>query len=230
MIIDWFTDKTKYDLAKAAQQEVIDVDSGSADDRDRRSTKKSSKKRRSPPAPKRRRPWLHVDIVVRIVDERSRHYKEKMVVLDVVDGGHAAQLRTMDNKVLDRDMPAHYLETVVPRQVGGWLIDWLIDNLIDSQEDALVKVLNAGGLLARLIEQDRKKQKAIIEMVDNDETRQVHFDDISQYVEHDWNVLSYFTRFNDNKSQMKWHCEICQNVSCRKSISFMNVRTVQVYE
>ena len=114
---------------------------------------------------------------VRMIDKRSPHYKQKVVVAEVSMGGHAATVVTdegttiagglhlsyVHHSPLCADVSSAYLETVIPRSSG-------------SQ----VRLVREGSM-ASLVEADRRKQTAIVQMHDDeDDKRVVHFDDICE--------------------------------------------------
>jgi len=101
------------------------------------------------------------------VNRASKYYKQKMVVIDVCDGGQRAVCRIDDGRTVT-DMHANDLETVIPKMGPG----------------AAVRLVVDGGVLAKIVQMDKNKQTAVVRMLDDeDDTRIVHFDEICEYAQ-----------------------------------------------
>jgi hypothetical protein len=108
--------------------------------------------------------WLQENILVRIVDERSAHFKQKAVV---VDANRLAQVKLLSDGSL-LSIKQKYLETVIPKTKGG-----------------LVCILQGPhrGQRPTVQELDKKTCQAALRLVDGSVLERVDYNDFSQLYE-----------------------------------------------
>uniref|UniRef100_H2YAG6 Uncharacterized protein n=1 Tax=Ciona savignyi TaxID=51511 RepID=H2YAG6_CIOSA len=120
-----------------------------------------------------RRTWLQPHLRVRMVDNkyrRGKYFREKLVVLDVLDIGGRCVCKSQQGTILD-DVREEMLETVVPKSVCDTYV------LITSRGS------KHAGQLARILEKDRSKCRAYLQLLaDRDVCLDLSFDDICEYV------------------------------------------------
>ncbi|XP_060930801.1 G-patch domain and KOW motifs-containing protein [Limanda limanda] len=127
--------------------------------------KPSSKEARQPPAP---RPWLQRDLKVRFIDKTfkgGKYYNSKMCVEDVVTPSTCV-CRTEEGRLLD-DVKQDMLETIVPKR----------------DDEAIMVVLGEHrGQVGHILQRDKNKCKAIVQLDRNEQVFTLDYDSMCHYV------------------------------------------------
>ena len=151
-----------------SRKRKMDSDRERDRDRDRDGDGGSSKHRSDRSGSSGQRSWLAPNIRVRVVNDRykkGKYYNNKVRLVDVTRPG-LCNCVTDQGKLLEC-LEEIDLETIVPRDVG-------------------TKVLIVRGKLkgrrARLMERNKDRQRAIIQVMGEPEVEKVYFEDISEYV------------------------------------------------
>lgn len=109
--------------------------------------------------------WLQENILVRIVDERSEHFKQKAIVKKAA---RIAHVQLLENASATLDIKQKYLETVVPKKV-----------------DTMVCILQGShrGKQAKVQDLDKKRFQAVLQLSDGSVLQRVDYNDFSQVAE-----------------------------------------------
>lgn len=112
--------------------------------------------------------WLYRDLRVRFVDKMhkgGRYYNTKMTIEDVLSPGTCV-CRTDEGRLLE-GLREDMLETVVPKVEGNRV---------------MVVLGPKAGRVGRLLEQDRERSRALVQLRRENQVIELHYDAICQYV------------------------------------------------
>ncbi|CAK8679635.1 unnamed protein product [Clavelina lepadiformis] len=166
----------KLELTEAEQHKHAHEKSAKKQSKEKQHHKKTKKKRNTlnDDDDQRRKTWLQPHLRVRMVDRnyrKGKFYREKMIVVDVLDSKGRCCCRSEKGNLLD-DIHEDMLETVVPR----------------SNSDAYVKITSKGkskhdGKLARILEKDKESCEVYLQLIEKREVAlRMSFDDICEYI------------------------------------------------
>lgn len=106
--------------------------------------------------------WIREGLKVRIVDQDSKYYKEKVMVTNVNE--NKIECRTDSKRYVD--ISAKYLETVIPRESGSYVM------IVEGK---------FRGKIAEMLRKNNDKAKATIRLLNDEETvLDLSYDDICQ--------------------------------------------------
>ncbi|KAM4819276.1 G-patch domain and KOW motifs-containing protein isoform 2-T2 [Thomomys bottae] len=112
--------------------------------------------------------WLHRDLRVRFVDKLykdGQYYNTKMIIEDVLSPDTCV-CRTDSGQILE-GLKENMLETLVPKEEG----------------DSVMVVLGTqAGRLGHLLSRDRAKNRALVQLQNENEAVELHYDAICQYM------------------------------------------------
>uniref|UniRef100_A0A8C3WC45 G-patch domain and KOW motifs-containing protein n=1 Tax=Catagonus wagneri TaxID=51154 RepID=A0A8C3WC45_9CETA len=112
--------------------------------------------------------WLHRDLRVRFVDKQhkgGRYYNTKMTVEDVLSPDTCV-CRTDEGQVLE-GLREDMLETLIPKVEG---------------HRVMVVLGPRAGRVGRLLERDRERSRALVQLRRENQVVELHYDAICQYV------------------------------------------------
>ena len=108
------------------------------------------------------RTWVRPKLRVRIIDRKSKYYKEKVLVTNVNE--NKIECRTDSKKYVD--IKAKYLETVIPKESGAYLM------IVEGQ---------FRGKIAEMLRKNNDKSKATVRILNDEElVLDLSYDDICQ--------------------------------------------------
>ena len=135
---------------KKRDRQIFDID----ENQDSKISKKSSKILKIT--------WIREGLKVRIIDQDSKYYKEKVLVTNVNE--NKIECRTDSKKYVD--IKAKYLETVIPKQSGAYLM------IVEGQ---------FRGKIAEMLRKNNDKSKATVRILNDEElVLDLSYDDICQ--------------------------------------------------
>jgi len=106
--------------------------------------------------------WIREGLKVRIIDQDSKYYKEKVLVTNVNE--NKIECRTDSKKYVD--IKAKYLETVIPKESGAYLM------IVEGQ---------FRGKIAEMLRKNNDKSKATVRILNDEElVLDLSYDDICQ--------------------------------------------------
>ncbi|XP_042525162.1 G-patch domain and KOW motifs-containing protein [Dipodomys spectabilis] len=112
--------------------------------------------------------WLHRDLRVRFVDKLykgGQYYNTKMIIEDVLSPDTCV-CRTDNGQILE-GLKENMLETLVPKEEG----------------DLVMVVLGTqAGKLGHLLDRDRARNRALVQLQNKNEAVELHYDAICQYM------------------------------------------------
>ncbi len=171
----------KYRIKQEERQKEWDRDRGDRDSTKEKSSKDKDRKRNydnddresknghsnsSSKRSRKSRPWIRPQLRVRIVDDRSKYYKEKVIVEDVISPEEVV-CRTERGRMLEGIL-SDDCETVVPKEDGGIIM--------------IVKGDHCGKI-AEILRKDSKRAVAAVQVLpDKSEVLKMDYDDICQFV------------------------------------------------
>lgn len=130
--------------------------------------KKQSRSRsrsKSPKKTKSMKTWVRPELRVRCVDKRSSHYKEKLVVVDVVTTD-SCDCRTHEGRLLE-DIRTDRLETIIPKG--------------DLANVMVVKGEKAGEI-GEVINRDKSRYLVTVQLVMSEEVLVLDYDNVCEFV------------------------------------------------
>ena len=126
------------------------------DDGDQSSNKKSKKTKST---------WVHRNLRVRIIDKKSKYYKEKVIVTDVLSNDQI-ECVTSSGQILDNIDP-HDVETVIPKD--------------DTSVLMIVRGSEFKGKIGELLRKDPKREVVVIRVLpDKEEVLKLGYDDVCE--------------------------------------------------
>ena len=135
---------------KKRDRQIFDID----ENQDSKISKKSSKILKIT--------WIREGLKVRIIDQDSKYYKEKVLVTNVNE--NKIECRTDSKKYVD--IKAKYLETVIPKESGAYLM------IVEGQ---------FRGKIAEMLRKNNDKSKATVRILNDEElVLDLSYDDICQ--------------------------------------------------
>ena len=141
---EWENDKKR-------DRQIFDIDEK---DQDSKISKKSSKILKIT--------WIREGLKVRIIDQDSKYYKEKVLVTNVNE--NKIECRTDSKKYVD--IKAKYLETVIPKESGAYVM------IVEGQ---------FRGKIAEMLRKNNDKSKATVRILNDEElVLDLSYDDICQ--------------------------------------------------
>jgi G patch domain/KOW motif-containing protein len=106
--------------------------------------------------------WIREGLKVRIIDQDSKYYKEKVLVTNVNE--NKIECRTDSKKYVD--IKAKYLETVIPKESGAYVM------IVEGQ---------FRGKIAEMLRKNNDKSKATVRILNDEElVLDLSYDDICQ--------------------------------------------------
>ena len=106
--------------------------------------------------------WISEGLKVRIIDQDSKYYKEKVLVANVNE--NKIECRTDSKKYVD--IKAKYLETVIPKETGAYVM------IVEGQ---------FRGKIAEMLRKNNDKSKATVRILNDEElVLDLSYDDICQ--------------------------------------------------
>ena len=142
---EWENDKKR-------DRQIFDIDEKDQDDS--KISKKSSKILKIT--------WIREGLKVRIIDQDSKYYKEKVLVTNVNE--NKIECRTDSKKYVD--IKAKYLETVIPKESGAYVM------IVEGQ---------FRGKIAEMLRKNNDKSKATVRILNDEElVLDLSYDDICQ--------------------------------------------------
>merc|ERR1719481_211640 len=108
--------------------------------------------------------WVRPELRVRCVDKKSPHYKDKLVVVDVVREGEA-DCRTNKGRLI-QGLRTDRLETIVPK---GDLCH------------VMVVLGDRRGEIGELLNRDKAKSRATVQLIMSQEVLVLDFDAVCEY-------------------------------------------------
>jgi len=106
--------------------------------------------------------WIREGLKVRIIDQESKYYKEKVLVTNVNE--NKIECRTDSKKYVD--IKAKYLETVIPKESGAYVM------IVEGQ---------FRGKIAEMLRKNNDKSKATLRILNDEElVLDLSYDDICQ--------------------------------------------------
>ena len=142
---EWENDKKR-------DRQIFDIDEKDQDDS--KISKKSSKILKIT--------WIREGLKVRIIDQDSKYYKEKVLVTNVNE--NKIECRTDSKKYVD--IKAKYLETVIPKESGSYVM------IVEGQ---------FRGKIAEVLRKNNDKSKATVRILNDEElVLDLSYDDICQ--------------------------------------------------
>ena len=106
--------------------------------------------------------WIREGLKVRIIDQESKYYKEKVLVTNVNE--NKIECRTDSKKYVD--IKAKYLETVIPKESGSYVM------IVEGQ---------FRGKIAEMLRKNNDKSKATLRILNDEElVLDLSYDDICQ--------------------------------------------------
>jgi len=140
---EWENDKKR-------DRQIFDID----ENQDSKISKKSSKILKIT--------WIREGLKVRIIDQDSKYYKEKVLVTNVNE--NKIECRTDSKKYVD--IKAKYLETVIPKESGSYVM------IVEGQ---------FRGKIAEMLRKNNDKSKATVRILNDEElVLDLSYDDICQ--------------------------------------------------
>jgi len=140
---EWENDKKR-------DRQIFDID----ENQDSKISKKSSKILKIT--------WIREGLKVRIIDQESKYYKEKVLVTNVNE--NKIECRTDSKKYVD--IKAKYLETVIPKESGSYVM------IVEGQ---------FRGKIAEMLRKNNDKSKATVRILNDEElVLDLSYDDICQ--------------------------------------------------
>jgi len=140
---EWENDKKR-------DRQIFDID----ENQDSKISKKSSKVLKIT--------WIREGLKVRIIDQESKYYKEKVLVTNVNE--NKIECRTDSKKYVD--IKAKYLETVIPKESGSYVM------IVEGQ---------FRGKIAEMLRKNNDKSKATLRILNDEElVLDLSYDDICQ--------------------------------------------------
>ena len=140
---EWENDKKR-------DRQIFDID----ENQDSKISKKSSKILKIT--------WISEGLKVRIIDQDSKYYKEKVLVANVNE--NKIECRTDSKKYVD--IKAKYLETVIPKETGAYVM------IVEGQ---------FRGKIAEMLRKNNDKSKATVRILNDEElVLDLSYDDICQ--------------------------------------------------
>jgi len=135
---------------KKRDRQIFDID----ENQDSKISKKSSKILKIT--------WIREGLKVRIIDQDSKYYKEKVLVTNVNE--NKIECRTDSKKYVD--IKAKYLETVIPKESGAYVM------IVEGQ---------FRGKIAEMLRKNNDKSKATVRILNDEElVLDLSYDDICQ--------------------------------------------------
>jgi len=132
------------------KRQIFDID----ENQDSKISKKSSKILKIT--------WIREGLKVRIIDQESKYYKEKVLVTNVNE--NKIECRTDSKKYVD--IKAKYLETVIPKESGSYVM------IVEGQ---------FRGKIAEMLRKNNDKSKATVRILNDEElVLDLSYDDICQ--------------------------------------------------